>query len=305
VDRPVPTARSGGGWRGALGRILAFIALTTVISLPLGVLWTLLAGSAEGAATYGGATAVAVAALVAGAVLLRVLDGRPPAALGIGLSRQTPVHIVLGWAIGVAALAVAAAAMFITGSLRYTTESGTAAGWLLTLAAHGGIFAVAALMEEALFRGYPFQVLARATGPMTAAVVSSVLFALLHVGNPEVGVFSLVNIFLAGLLLAAAYLRTLSLWFATALHVGWNWATASLFDLPVSGITDFETPLYEPVVGGPAWWTGGAFGPEGGMTGTIGFGLALFLVLRLRWLRPDPRIAGAGALVLDSEREIQ
>jgi biotin transport system substrate-specific component len=39
---------------------------------------------------------------------------------------------------------------------------------------------------------------------------------------------------------AAAYLRTLSLWFATALHIGWNWATASLFDLPVSGITDFR-----------------------------------------------------------------
>jgi uncharacterized protein len=99
-----------------------------------------------------------------------------------------------------------------------------------------------------------------------------------------------------------AYLRTLSLWFATAVHLGWNWAMATLFDLPVSGIRAFDTPLYEPVVGGPVWWSGGAFGPEGGLVGTLGFGCALVAVLRLRPVRRDPRIAAAGALVLDRER---
>jgi uncharacterized protein len=95
-----------------------------------------------------------------------------------------------------------------------------------------------------------------------------------------------------------AYLRTLSLWFATAVHLGWNWAMATLFDLPVSGITAFDTPLYEPVVGGPAWWSGGLFGPEGGVVGTIGLRVVALLAA-VGAARPDPayrrrRRTGAG-----------
>jgi uncharacterized protein len=302
MDRPAPTARSGGGWPGALARILVFVALTTVLAVPLGALWALLPLPAGGVAAFAGTAVLAVAALAAGAILVRYADGRSPAALGIGLSRHTPRHVGLGGALGVAALSTAAAVLVLGGWLRYAPAPGSAGEWGVALALHGGVFAVAALAEEALFRGYPFQVLARAAGVPAAAVASSVLFAVLHMQNPGVGVFGLVNIFLAGLLLAAAYLKTLSLWFATALHLGWNWATASLFDLPVSGITAFETPLYEPAIGGPAWLTGGAFGPEGGLVGTIGFGVALLLVLRLRQVGPDPRIAAAGALVLDRER---
>jgi uncharacterized protein len=295
--------RWGGAWLGALARILVFAALTTVLAVPLVALWSLLGLPVTGLMAYAATGLVAVAALAAGAILLHTLDGREPAALGIAVSREAVRHVGLGWLIGVAALAAAAAALLLSGTLRYDAAPGTSAAWLLAVLGHGAVFAVAALMEEAIFRGYPFQVLVRAAGPVVAAVATSALFAVVHARNPEVGAFGLVNIFLAGLMLAAAYLRTLSLWFATALHLGWNWATASLFDLPVSGITDFRTPLYEPVVHGPDWWSGGAFGPEGGLAGTIGFGIALLLVLRLRAVRPDPRIAAARPIVLDRERD--
>jgi uncharacterized protein len=39
----------------------------------------------------------------------------------------------------------------------------------------------------------------------------------------------LANIFLAGVMLAVAYLRTRSLWFATGVHLGWNWTMATLW----------------------------------------------------------------------------
>src|SRR5690606_38171554 len=122
--------------------------------------------------------------------------------------------------------------------------------------------------------------------------------------NPSVGVFALVNIFLAGILLGIAYLRTLSLWFATALHMGWNWTMASLFDLPVSGLTTFDTPLYQPAVDGAAWWSGVLFGPEGGLVGTIGFGVALLLVLRWNAVRPTPAMIAARPLALKTEGEL-
>jgi uncharacterized protein len=300
--RPERTVRPGGGWPGALGRILVFAALTVLLALPLGALWSLLQPPATGALAFAGTAVLAVAALLAGAILIRTVDERPVAALGIGLSRQTPLYFGLGWVLGATGLVVAVAALFLTGSLRYVAASGSVGGWLLALLTHGAVLAVAALAEEAVFRGYPFQVLVRAAGPVAATVTSSALFALVHANNPEIGVFGLVNIFLAGLMLAIAYLRTLSLWFATTVHLGWNWATASLFDLPVSGLTAFETPLYDTVVAGPDWWSGGLFGPEGGAAGTIGFGVVLLLVLRLPAIRPDRSIADAGALVLDTER---
>lgn len=296
------TANRPGNWLGALGRIVVFAALLLLLAFLFGAAWSLLPVPDSDAALIAGTAVLAAAALVAGAILIRAADGRSPAALGIGISRETPIHVGVGFGIGAAGLAAAVAAMALTGSLRYAPAPGSIGGWAAVVAGQAALFAVAALAEEALFRGYAFQVLARAAGPAAAIAASSVLFAAAHGANPDVGALALVNIFLAGVLLGVAYLRTLSLWFATAVHLGWNWTMATLFDLPVSGIRAFDSPLYEPVVAGPDWWSGGTFGPEGGLVGTVGFGCALFAVLRLRSVRRDPRIATAGALMLDRER---
>ncbi|MGH7460588.1 MAG: lysostaphin resistance A-like protein, partial [Longimicrobiales bacterium] len=179
--------------------------------------------------------------------------------------------------------------MMLAGWLRFAPDQGTTAAWAATLLGDLGLMGVAAAAEEAMFRGYPFQVLVRAAGAPAAVVVSSVAFSLAHNTNPNVDDIALLNIFLAGVLLAVAYLVTRSLWFATAIHLGWNWSMASLADLPVSGLELFDTPLYEPVLRGPAWATGGAFGPEGGLTGTIAFGAAIATVW---WYARKRRTAG-------------
>jgi membrane protease YdiL (CAAX protease family) len=293
---------SAAEWLGGIARIVAWAALFIVLGVVLAALWRVLPGVVREVA-FLETLVTAVAALGAGALLIRLVDHRSPAALGIGISRMTLPHIGLGVLIGAGGLVIAVLAMLMTGALSYDAQQGTAGTWLTAVATQAGIFTVAALAEEAMFRGYPFQVLARTAGPIAATVVSSVLFALAHGANPSIGIFALVNIFLAGILLAIAYLKTLSLWFATALHMGWNWAMATLFDLPVSGLHVFDTPLYQPAVGGPGWWSGFTFGPEGGLVGTIGFTVALLAVLRWRAVRADPAIAAAKPLVMRSEGE--
>lgn len=288
-------------WPGAVGRIVAFLALFVVLALALGGAYSLLGIGSGGALDLLATSVPAAAALIAGAVLLRAIDRRSPAALGIGASRATGRLCGLGLLLGMIGLTVAAVLLLAAGMLHYRSQPGTAAQWLGTVATQAGVFAVAALAEEAIFRGYAFQVLVRAAGVPIAVALSSVVFAWAHGANPGVGVFALVNIFLAGVLLAFAYLRTLSLWFVTALHMGWNWAMATLFDLPVSGIESFDTPLYQPAVSGPDWFSGGAFGPEGGLVGTIGFGVALVAVLRLRAVQPDPGVLHARPLVVREE----
>lgn len=289
----VQAGRVRSGWRIFLFALL-FIALMLLLS-PL----ARLAPRTEAGALLVQAGLMLVAALVAGWILLRVLEHRPFGALGFAWTAAVPRDLALGLVIGASSLGAAVLAFALFGWVSYHPEAGTAGGYLVSLVSGLLFFLIAAAAEEAVFRGYPFQVLVQGIGAVPATIVSSLAFAAAHTANPNVGNFALVNIFLAGVLLSVAYLRTRSLWFATAVHLGWNWSMASLFDLPVSGLTSFNTPLYEPVGSGPAWVTGGAFGPEGGLGGSIAFLLALLAVLRLPGLGVAARLRAMRPLVDD------
>ncbi|MBB6145174.1 hypothetical protein HNQ77_003132 [Silvibacterium bohemicum] len=124
------------------------------------------------------------------------------------------------------------------------------------------ILAIAALAEEVAFRGYPFQRLIDAIGPGAATFLISILFALIHWNNPGSTAASTLVTFLAGWLLALTYLRTRALWVGWGFHVAWNVIMGILFGLPISGITNFS-PVFATNTIGPAWITGGDYGPEG------------------------------------------
>jgi hypothetical protein len=106
------------------------------------------------------------------------------------------------------------------------------------------------------------------------------------------------NIFAAGVMLGWAYLRTRSLWFCTAVHLGWNWTMAAVLEFPVSGLRS-DVPLYSEVSVGPRWFTGGGFGPEGGVAATLAIVLLTVLLLRARWLRESAAMRALRPLVDD------
>lgn len=231
-----------------------------------------------------------VAALAVGRIMLRWVDRRPDAVLGFGLDRSVPRALATGVAAGAAALAIVVAAFAWAGLYAYTAEPGTWEGWLARAAFSLAMLAIPAAAEEALFRGYLFRTLVDGSGPATALALTSAVFAAVHGANPGAAPFAIVNIFLAGVLLGVGMLRTGSLWFATAVHLGWNWMMAGPLDLPVSGLEGFDVPLYDVTAAGPTWITGGEFGPEGGLAGTLAVGLGLLLVIRMT--RPGSALAG-------------
>ncbi|MBX6364397.1 MAG: CPBP family intramembrane metalloprotease [Gemmatimonadetes bacterium] len=295
---------------GTLGRLVAFVLALGLAGAVFGLLGRAalaLAPGALGPPDGAGALVVSagtglLAALVAGWLMLRLVDGRRPGALGFAWTRATPRELVVGLGIGAAAQGVAVLVILGAGRLVWGPDAGTAGGYVLELLRDLALFGVAAAAEEALFRGYPLQVLTAGFGPVVATLVSSGAFALAHRNNPNVDAVALVNIFLAGVLLSVAYLRTRSLWFATAVHMGWNWAMATVFALPVSGLSLVDTPLYDARLGGPRWLTGGAFGPEAGIAGAVGFAAALAAVLLLPGLREPPELRALRPLV-DSRLE--
>jgi hypothetical protein len=132
----------------------------------------------------------------------------------------------------------------------------------------------AALLEELLFRGFPLSQLAGAVGRVWAGVLLAVGFAWAHARNPEVSGIGLANIGLASLLLAAAFFTAGGLGTAAGLHLGWNAGLVFGADAPVSGLR-FGLPGLEFAPGPRMWWTGGSFGPEGGVVATLVLGAAL------------------------------
>ena len=131
--------------------------------------------------------------------------------------------------------------------------------------------------EEMLFHGYAFQLLIRSLGAFATILPASVLFGLAHLGNQNVTLLGILNTMGWGILLGYAYLRTSALWLPIGLHFGWNF-TLPLFGVNLSGFTMGVTGY------GLHWrvgelWSGGGYGPEGGLLATAVV-VALFFAVR-------------------------
>ncbi len=141
------------------------------------------------------------------------------------------------------------------------------------------VLLLGSLAEELMFRGYPFQRLAEAIGPLAAIAVFSVLFGSVHLLNPGASVWGVINTVAIGVLLSIAYLRTRALWLPWGIHLGWNMALGLLFGLPVSGLRIFNVVVRSTATG-PKWLTGGSYGVEAGITGATAVVAGLFVIWR-------------------------
>ncbi|HBX68236.1 MAG TPA: hypothetical protein DEH25_02295 [Chloroflexi bacterium] len=127
------------------------------------------------------------------------------------------------------------------------------------------VFVFVGWNEELLSRGYHLQTLESGLNTFWAVLLSSAVFGVMHLGNPnsESKWFVATGILLAGVFLAFGYLRTRQLWLPIGLHIGWNFFEGSGFGFPVSGLEMYR--LTRVTIDGPALWTGGDFGPEAGL----------------------------------------
>ena len=222
------------------------------------------------------------ASLAAGYLCTRLLEGLPWRSLGLIFHARWFRDLLVGSVVGVVSLALATAIAFICGGLKFSISSMPLKAVLITVLFSAGLFIVAALAEEALFRGYPLQTLTRARLVWLGILLTSVPFAAIHLRNPNAGgVLAFINTALAGVWLAVAYLRTRSLWFPLGVHWAWNWALGALFGLPVSGITQVApNPILVGSDLGPAWLTGAAYGIEGGVACTVALLVSTIFIWR-------------------------
>ena len=113
-----------------------------------------------------------------------------------------------------------------------------------------------------LFRGVFFGSVETWFGSWAALMVSSLVFGLSHLMNPQATLEGALFIAVgAGFLLAAAFLLTRWLWLSIGFHMAWNYTQSAIFSGVVSGNEASQGPI-RSTVQGSALLTGGKFGVE-------------------------------------------
>ena len=145
------------------------------------------------------------------------------------------------------------------------------------------LFAVVSLNEEIAIRGYILQNLSRSFNKYIALVLSSLVFMIMHIGNPNMSAVPLFNLFLAGLLLGVYCIHKNNLWFPIGAHITWNYFQGPVLGFEVSG-NDVDS-IFIQSLNGSELITGGEFGFEGSII------LTTFMIIGIIYL--DRRYSSA------------
>lgn len=144
------------------------------------------------------------------------------------------------------------------------------------------LYFLVAVGEEITIRGYLLYKLRLRLGDFGALIVTSIVFALLHLGNDHFTWIGFVNISLSGFLMGLLVFKTGSISNAIGIHWAWNFVQGPVFGFGVSGHS--ETGILSPDANSQPLLTGGEFGAEGSLI-LIPITL-IFIFLIHKYLKP-------------------
>jgi membrane protease YdiL (CAAX protease family) len=250
------------GWRRFLRQpVIALIAEMLILAIPLNLVYGFAMHAVYRLDIVWGLLFAVVAAVVAGngynlyARLLAQRDAQE-------LAPRRFVDVAHGGALGAFLICIIVAVIAMAGDLDLSIG-----GWP-TLAALPGVALLAGVFEELIARGVVLRNLENVFGSEIAIALSAALFGWLHIGNPNATTLSAAAIGIeGGVMLAAVYIATRSLWWTIGMHMAWNFTQTTLFGIADSGHPG--TGVLHAQISGPDWLTGGAFGIEASAVSVI------------------------------------
>ncbi len=111
------------------------------------------------------------------------------------------------------------------------------------------------------------------------ALIYVILWAWLKYFERRMRPLALLNLVLMGIFMGLYAMREGSIWGISALHSAWNWVQGNFFGFEVSGNSARGGTLINLTETGPDWFTGGTFGPEGGLVVTIFLMIGILVIL--------------------------
>jgi membrane protease YdiL (CAAX protease family) len=307
-------------WRLLIGIALALLTLGTLRAFALYILAFLLmltaqipfdaVGNAqqmsqglnqayESFPLIAGIRSLIVLLLVGLAILLlaRWIDRRPWRDFGFHFKAAWWRDLGFGLLLGMVLMGIVFGLEFLFGwnSVHGVIENGQPELPFWQLVVNGLLaYVLVGVEEEWFFRGFLIKNLAeglhlRRISSRSAVLVSylfiSLFFGFAHGSNANATMISSLNLGLIGLVLGLGFILTGELAIPIGLHIAWNFAQGYIFGFAVSG-SDTQVSLLATGQTGPAGWTGGAFGPEGGGMGLVAALLgAVMIYAWVRWTR--------------------
>jgi membrane protease YdiL (CAAX protease family) len=182
---------------------------------------------------FGGLSALTV---LLWTLALLSLEGREFDSLGLQLSARRLTQLIGGLILGMLLMSAQVALFRMVSDFHWERGAGVGLGSLFA----GALFYLASsASEELAFRGYGFQRLVEAAGPIAAQVITAALFAAYHValGMPVAAAVLFTG--LGSILYGYAFLRTKGVALPIGIHAGWNFIQENL-----AGISGRSQPGY-------------------------------------------------------------
>ena len=188
-------------------------------------------------------------------ILMRFVDKEPFIKLGFSLKGKIN-DIILGMTLGLLLMAVGYTILILLGEIKFIGFNYDLKNIILLFL----LFIAVSIAEETYVRGYVLKNLLQSFNPIISLIISSAIFSLLHLFNPNVNYIALTELFIAGILLGISYVYTKNLWFPIALHLSWNFFQV-MFGFNVSGMDTYSLIEFEIIENNNI--NGGDFGFEG------------------------------------------
>ena len=196
------------------------------------------------------------------ALFVRLIERHWPTDLSL---RRLIPHTLLGLLVGFIFMILVVGTIVASGSATVTWNGFSGEQQFDVLM----MFLAVAVGEEMICRGVIFRWIDERWNTWVALLVSALIFGWGHISNDNATWWSSLAIAIeAGLLLAAAYKWSGSLWVPIGIHWSWNYTQGNIFGLAVSG-TNAGTTMLTTTIDGPDIITGGAFGPEASIIAVI------------------------------------
>lgn len=213
--------------------------------------------------------------LIGGLIICSKIEGKSLKNYGIRLNKQETLKLFFGLCLGIITFLLVCTPLYLSKAYILNSTTNSLEKILVNLFFFIGV----GFVEEYVTRGFLQHHFLR-FGPLPALLITAVLFGLLHLGNPEVTLFAILNIILAGCFMGSVMYAYNSIHAAVGVHITWNWIQGSVFGIPVSGTTQsgfFSTEIANK----NDLITGGEFGVEASLVCTIVLSILTFVFLYL------------------------
>lgn len=275
TNHPLPAIRQG--WVRAIVFFIVYVGVYLLVGSIAGVAWAIQHGGATPGELVKDASSLQTMILVGSAVVSislafvfrRFIDRQSIHSMGFAWKGHQR-HAWAGFLLGIVLPGIGSLILYGTQRIDWVETRLDAAPIVSGLV----LFAITALSEEIIFRGYMLNNMLLSMPQWPALGAVTVLFALVHLGNAHLNVVAVVNLLAGGFLLGINYVYTRNLWFSVFFHFSWNFFQGTVLGYEVSGLGGQS--IWHMERKGDDLLTGGAFGFEGSAVAT---GLLLLAIL--------------------------